>query len=346
MRSRRTPGTSPAGVLVRSGLLAVLAVLAGCAEDSETNPPTGVGGSGAGSAPYERVLTDELTVGDTGERVVADCWNGICVWQAAEGTLELLPDRGSVAVAPDAATVVTVDDGTLVLEDLATGEVVREFEGLADADVADGSPVTAVAFSPDGSLLAGVGPGAEVRVWSVDDGDEVSAFTAGHQARAAAFSPDGTRLALAGGGPVEVWDVESGRSAGAPAESGTAAAVAWSPAGDRLVGPGADGAPTVWDAGSFEVVAEVPQSRLHEVAVGPGGSQIAFTALDETAVMVWSPDDGGDDLTRLRGHDDEPGAVAWGPAGEMLYSVAAEDGVRRWDLDTGEATELELPEGR
>ncbi|MBC9733007.1 WD40 repeat domain-containing protein [Nocardioides marmotae] len=324
--------------------LALLLLLGGCGHDEP-----GPGGSTVGDVPFELVATDDLVVSPDGGRVLADCWDALCTWDTGAGRLTRDPDRAQVAVAPDWSTVATVDGGDVVLVGLEDGAPVRTLRGLADAEVTDGSPVAAVSYSPDGALVAAAGLDGSVRVWSVDDGRERVAFTAGYAPHALAFSPDGSLLALAGGGPVEVRSIEDGEVVAAVADSGRNGAVAWTPDGRHLVGPGPAEAPTVWRLPGLEPVEELPGVRLHEAAVAPDGRSVAVTAFDTTAVRLWRPAAlGGPGRTRtLTGHAGEPGAVAFAPDGATLWSVAADDGVRGWDVASGRptATTFELPAG-
>nr|WP_300046308.1 hypothetical protein [uncultured Nocardioides sp.] len=343
-------------VVAAAATLLALTV-AGCSDDRSDEPTTGTGtdsGAGAtggtgGSAGYERVATDDLSVSPDGDEVLADCWNGICRWDATDGSLELVPDRGSVAVAPDWSTVATVDDGTVVLEDLDSGETVSELAGLADDDVADGSPVTAVAYSPDGELVAAAGlddDGDErLMVWSVD-GDEVASLRTSGEVHRIAVSPEGNRIATAGNGPLEVHDLVKGDTL--EVSSGEGGTVAWSPDGSLLLGIGADGQPLVWDAETWTPVAELRGTRLHEAAFAPEGETVALTSVDETSVTLWDPIRDARRAKELEGHTDAPGAVAWSPDGAVVYAVAADDGVLGWDAATGERapTDFEVPEGR
>ena len=342
-------------VVAAAATLLALAV-AGCSDDSDapttgtgTDAGTGTTGGTGGSEAYELVATDDLSVSPDGDEVLADCWNGICRWDATDGTLELVPDRGSVAVAPDWSTVATVDDGTVVLEDLDSGEPVTELTGLTGDDVADGSPVTAVAYSPDGELVAAAGSGDDgsgrLVVWSVDGTEEASFDTDGEVHRIA-VSPEGDRLATSGNGPVEVHDLVSGESQQLP--SGQGGTVAWSADGTRLLGPGADGQPSVWDADTWGLVAELRGARLHEAAFAPEGETVALTSVDQTSVTLWDPTRDARRATELEGRTDAPGAVAWSPDGAVVYAVAADDGVLAWDAATGKRapTDFEVPEGR
>lgn len=330
--------------------------LTGCSDDTSEAPTTGgtggTAGPGAGdtgSAAFELVATDDLSASPDGREVLADCWNGICRWDTTSGALELVPDRGSVAVAPDWSTVATVDDADVVLEDLHSAEPVAELAGLADDEVADGSSVTAVAYSPDGSQVAAAGldDDGEQRLvlWSVD-GEEVASLDTTGEVHRIAISPEGNRIATAGNGPVEVHDLVTGDTLELP--SGEGGTVAWSPDGARLLGVGADGQPVVWDAETWTPVAELRGTRLHEAAYAPDGGTVALTSVDETAVTLWDPDRDARRAERLEGHTDAPGAVAWSPDGSVLYSVSADEGVLGWDPATGRRTPttFEVPAGR
>jgi WD40 repeat protein len=327
-----------------------LVLLGGCGDDGPAGGPAGGPdgtGSTAGDVPFELVTTDDLALSPDGGRLLADCWNGRCTWDTATGELAQDPDGTSVAVAPDWSTVATAGGGDVLLRRFEDGEVVQTLRGLADAEVTDGSPVSAVAYSPDGALVAAAGLDGSVRVWSVDDGSERAAFTAAYALQALAFSPDGALLALAGGGPVEVRDLD-GEVVATVADSGRNGAVAWTPDGQHLVGPGPDEAPTVWRVPGLEPVDELPGVRLHEAAVAPDGRTVAVTAFDTTAVRLWRPEAlGGPGRTRtLTGHTGEPGAVAFAPDGATVWSVAADDGVRGWDVRSGEpTTTYDVPAG-
>ena len=100
--------------------------------------------------------------------------------------------------------------------------------------------IPALAFSPDGSLLAVAGF-HEVLLWKAD-GSELVARLVGLSQRieSLAFSPDGKRLAVTGGRParmgeVQVWDVAKRKLALSVAVTyDTVYGASWSPDGSKI----------------------------------------------------------------------------------------------------------------
>jgi WD40 repeat protein len=116
--------------------------------------------------------------------------------------------------------------GALQIWDLATGQLSVTPEGILIG-------VVSVAFSPDGKRLAAAADyhqgrwtntQSAVRVWDTDTWQLVYNLR-GHPSAVfgVAFSPDGTRLASAGGqrnqpdqpGEVNLWDMHTGQAASA-----------------------------------------------------------------------------------------------------------------------------------
>lgn len=107
---------------------------------------------------------------------------------------------GKRLVAQGWETTATAPRGLVKLWDLAARKEMSVLKGHVDS-------VAAVAFSPDGKLIASAGSDRVVKIWDCATGKEVATLK-GHTGpvTAVAFSPDGKLIASAGGDrTVRLW---------------------------------------------------------------------------------------------------------------------------------------------
>lgn len=144
----------------------------------------------------------------------------------------------AVAFSPDAALVAAADGQDIRLRDPATQRLDRTLRGE--------SSMFALAFSPNGSLLAAGEMRSTVRVWDVQTNETLLALSPPAAARvfiwSLAFSPDGSWLAAGGSdGWVRLWEMPSGRLAyAARLHAGGVSTLAFSPDGRLLASGGLD----------------------------------------------------------------------------------------------------------
>ena len=116
------------------------------------------------------------------------------------------------------------------------------------------------------------------------------------------------------------------------------ASVAWSPDGTRLASAGGDGTVKVWEAASSKgtLTLRGHTNTVKSVAWSPDGTRLASTSWDAT-VKVWEAASGKDTLT-LRGHTNPVESVAWSPDGTRLASAGADGTVKVWDTAAAKET--------
>ncbi len=188
-------------------------------------------------------------------------------------------------------------DNTLRLWNVETGEELRRCEGISQA-------VHAVAFAPDGQMIAAVGEWKMVGLWSVEAGEQIRKFpTPPTHPISVAFSSDGRTIATGHAALVRIdgpyfldpvnsvvclWDVDSGQlRRKLSGHTGPVNAVAFSPNGRCLASgsgghhhgdswsPAKDNTLRLWDVQSGEQLAQQDTgSTVDSVAFTPDGKSI------------------------------------------------------------------------
>jgi len=185
----------------------------------------------------------------------------------------------------------------------------------------------AVAYRPDGRLLATAGKTGAIRLWEAGTGKLLSIIVVAKPVLLLAFSPDGKTLAAAGTDKaVRLVSPASGLTRQVfKGHSGHIAAMAWSPDGAALATCDRSATIRVWNAAgtSTRAVAEKnPASSVLALAFSPDGKTLA-AGLAGGKIRLWPTDWSALPETALLAEAD-PVDLAFSPDGKKI-AVAMDD---------------------
>jgi WD40 repeat protein/transcriptional regulator with XRE-family HTH domain/DNA-binding transcriptional regulator GbsR (MarR family) len=203
--------------------------------------------------------------------------------------------------------------------------------------------VVAVAFNPDGKLLATGEVDGKVRLWQVADGKQLLTFE-GHTGWvwAVNFSPD-CRTLVSGSHDqsIRLWDVVSGNCLQVlHGHTSGVRSVSFNLDGQTLASGSHDSSIRLWDvvSGNCLQVLQGHTNGVYSVSFSPDGQMLA-SGSNDSSIKLWDIAT-GKHLQVLLGHTSGVRSVSFSPDGQMLASGSNDSCVRLWDIAAGQCLQL------
>ncbi len=203
-------------------------------------------------------------------------------------------------------------------------------------------PITALAFSPDGTAIVASGY-HELTLWKTADG-ALAARIPGLPERTydIAYSPDGKWMATASGDPGQfglatLWKANPDGTAERVrdlVESGDSVyAVAFSPDNTLVATAGADRAIRIFKVESGEATATIEDHAdwVFDLAFSPDGTRLASASRDKTSKVFDVAK--AEALVTFPGHAETVYSVAFAPDSKLVATGGADKQVRIWNPD-------------
>lgn len=198
--------------------------------------------------------------------------------------------------------------------------------------------VGAVAFSPDGLMLASGSKDKTIQIWDLATGKSIRTFEGDSSTIwSVTFDSNGGRLATGTGfWRVMLWDLKTGQLIRTLDHGASVWSVVISRDGQLLASGSGDKTTKIWNAENGSLIHDLPDHTdfVYSVALTPDGNTLVSASKDKKITIVDVAT--GRLLNTLNGHADVVRSVAISPDGKTIVSGAYDETIKVWNLETGE----------
>lgn len=244
----------------------------------------------------------------------------------------------SAALSPEGEYLATGIGQEIVLWQLADNRQLFRLQGHEGW-------VVALAFSPDGEIVASGSRDGSVRLWKVQTGQCIKTLRGHtHWVQTVAFAlgqnADDSRLCLASGSydhTIRLWDAQTGELLDElTGHTDRVTAVAFGADGNTLVSSSGDCSVRVWDIETKECLRrlEIETNWVLAMALSPDGVTLAV-GCDRNSVQLWDIQT-GNRLGELANYTSEVWSVDFSPDGRLLATGSEDNTIKLWDVCTRE----------
>ena len=280
---------------------------------------------------------NQIAVAKDGKTILSSR-GGVKVWDVATERVVRSIDVGRLAATPDEKTVASVDEGKIVVFDVATG---TSKATVPAADVAD------VDIDAKATRVLAVAP-TLVRLLDSKTGHEIAKFAA-PAIQVAKLSPDGNSFAVGAGAAIEIVDAKTGKSkATLVGHAENVTSLAWSGNG-KVLGSASrhDAKAITWDVAKKKKLATFGGHVQDVTSIDVDATgKLAVTGSSDGTTRIWDAatakqmkvlrvphEDAERDLKR--GYSADLFDVHFTGDGKRVFTAAANNSVRGYDVSTG-----------
>ena len=235
-----------------------------------------------------------------------------------------------ISFSPDGKTVALMADKKVILLDFATEQI----KAIFDSHI---SPIRAVAFSPDGRLLATGSVDRTTKIWDVASGGLVVTIK-GHEGEifSLAFSPDGKTLATGSNDfTVRLWDIAAVSEFDCIETEYRIQSLAFSPDGKIIASGSYNNSTTkVWDVSNGRQLAKIKgPGNSWGVAFSPDGKRLAIGYSEGTLKLLDAAT--YQEVASFKAHAKGIASLMISPDNRTLVTASHDKTANLWDLATG-----------